>query len=194
MLARRGCLVALLAKKDKGNLTAFLVQNTNGLKLPLYPILRGDTLANRPGFHTKKQNSSIRQRFQEVINKKRNEREAIAKRWRSLQFWVNDHAYMDQESFRHWGRTVWKYRVDSSGENQPVSVLLLDDLRSHKTKIVLEEFRTLYNTKIIILPGGLTPKAQIMDTHNNRPFKFNAKSKITALRLKKYQQSKAALA
>ena len=155
--------------QDKDNLTAFLVQNTNGLKLPLYPILRGDTLANRPGFHTKKQNSSIRQRFQEVINKKRSERETIAKRWKSLQFWVNDHAYMDQESFRHWGRTVWKYRVDSSGENQPVSVLLLDDLRSHKTKIVLEEFRTLYNTKIIILPGGLTPKAQIMDTHNNRP-------------------------
>ena len=48
--------------QEKENLTAFLVQNTNGLKIPLYPILCGDTLANRPGFHTKKQNSSIRQR------------------------------------------------------------------------------------------------------------------------------------
>ena len=74
-----------------------------------------------------------------------------------------------------WGRTVWKYRVDSSGENQPVSVLLLDDLRSHKTKAVLDEFKTLYNTKIIILPGGL-------------------KSKITALCLKKYNEAKAAAA
>ena len=120
--------------QDKENLTAFLVQNTNGLKLPLYLILRGDTLANRPGFHTKKQNSSIRQRFQEVINKKRDERGKVPKGWKGLQFWVNDSAYMDENTFKHWGRTVWKYRVDSSGENQPVSVLLLDDLRSHKIR------------------------------------------------------------
>ena len=56
--------------QDKENLTAFLVQNAEGEKLPLYPILRGDTTANRPGAHTKKNNSSIRQRFQEVINRK----------------------------------------------------------------------------------------------------------------------------
>ena len=68
-----------------------------------------------------------------------------------------------------------------------MSVLLLDDLKSHKSKKVLEEFRTLYNTKIIILPGGLAPKAQIMDTHNNRPFKFNVKSKMSLLRLQKYK-------
>ena len=54
----------------------------------------------------------------------------------------------------------------------------------------MEEFRTLYNTKIIILPGGLTPKAQIMDTHNNRPFKFNVKSKMSLLRLQKYKLAK----
>ena len=40
--------------QDKDNKTAFLVQNTFGGKLPLYPILRGDNQANRPGFHTKK--------------------------------------------------------------------------------------------------------------------------------------------
>ena len=33
-----------------------------------------------------------------------------------------------------------------------------------------------------------------MDTHNNRPFRFNVKSKITALRLKKYNEAKAELA
>jgi len=154
--------------QDKDNLTGFLVQNAYGEKLPLYPILRGDTTANRPGMHIKKNNSSIRQRFQEVINRNAGVRQK--KEWRNLQ-WANDTSFMDQQSFLHWGRTIWKYRADSSGENQPISVLLLDDLSSHKTKLIMDEFKRLYNTKIIILPGGLTPKAQIMDTHNNRPFK-----------------------
>ena len=173
--------------QDKDNLTAFLVQNTLGDKLPLYPILRGNTTANRPGFHTKKNNSSIRQRFQEIINRKA----SIRKGWKGLQFWVNESAYMDEDTFKHWGRTVWKYRADSSGENQPHSVLLLDDLTSHKTKAVMDEFKRLYNTKIIILPGGLTPKAQIMDTHNNRPFKCSLKAKLRKMRLDKYNAAKA---
>jgi len=77
------------------------------------------------------------------------------------------------------------------GEDHPQSVLLLDDLRSHKTKKILEEFRTLYNTRIIVLPGGLTPKTQIMDTHNNRPFKASFRKKISAIRLAKYKVAKA---
>ena len=54
----------------KDNITAFLVQNTFGEKLPLYPILRGDTTANRPGYHTKKQNSSIRQDSRKLLTAK----------------------------------------------------------------------------------------------------------------------------
>jgi len=42
------------AGQEKDNMTAFLVQNSYGEKLPLYPILRGNTMANTPGFHTKK--------------------------------------------------------------------------------------------------------------------------------------------
>ena len=49
--------------QDKENLTAFLVQNTLGDKLPLYPILRGNTTANRPGFHTKKKNRPLGKGF-----------------------------------------------------------------------------------------------------------------------------------
>jgi len=98
---------------------------------------------------------------------------------------------MDEETFLHWGRTVWKYRADTSGENQPISVLLLDDLTSHKTKKVLDEFKRLYNTKIIVFPGGLTPKAQIMDTHNNRPYKSKLKAKLRAMRRTKYMAAKA---
>ena len=75
-----------------------------------------------------------------------------------------------------------------------MSVLLLDGLKSHKTKAVLDEFKTLYNTKINIFPGGLTPKAQIRDTHNNRPLKFSVKSKTSALCLQKYREAKAAAA
>ena len=175
--------------QDKDNITGFLVQNAYGDKLPLYPILRGDTQANRPGMHTKKNNSSIRQRFQEVINRKSAGR--VKSLWRNLQFWVNDTSFMDQQSFLHWGRTVWKYRADTSGEDQPVSVLLLDDLSSHKTKLIMDEFKRLYNTKIIILPGGLTPKAQIMDTHNNRPSKAKVRSMVLKLRTEKYKATKA---
>jgi hypothetical protein len=91
-------------------------------------------------------------------------------------------------------RTVWKNRAGTSGEVQPPSVLLLDDLRTHKTKRFMDEFKALYNTKIIILPGGLTPKAQIMDVVNNRPFKVNVRSKQLKLRLKKYKEVKAAQA
>ena len=69
-------------------------------------------------------------------------------------------------------------------------MLLLDDLRSHKTKKIMDEFKRLYNTKIIILPGGLTPKAQIMDTHNNRPFKCKCRTKIVKLRSEKYNAAK----
>ena len=122
-----------------------------------------------------------------MINRKAASR---MKGWRKLIFWVNDTAYMDEECFLNWGRMVWKYREDSSGENQPLSVLLLDDLRSHKTKKIMDEFKRLYNTKIIILPGGLTPKAQIMDTHNNRPFKCKCRTKIVKLRSEKYNAAK----
>ena len=44
--------------QEKNHITAFLVQNMFGKKLPLYPIRRDDTTANRPAFHIKKQNSS----------------------------------------------------------------------------------------------------------------------------------------
>jgi len=178
--------------QEKDNKTGFLVQNTYGEKLPLYPILRGDSQANRPGFHTKKNNSTVRQRFQAKIQEYVESRKK--KMWRGLQFWVNDTAYMDEEAFLHWGRTIWKFRAGTSGEEQPPSVLLLDDLRTHKTKRVMDEFKRLYNTKIIILPGGLTPKAQIMDVVNNRPFKVNVRSKQLKLRLKKYKAVKAAQA
>ena len=43
------------AGQEKDNETAFLVQNAYGEKLLLYPILRGDTQANRPGFHQEEQ-------------------------------------------------------------------------------------------------------------------------------------------
>ena len=176
--------------QDKDNKTAFLVQNTYGEKLPLFPILRGDTQANRPGFHTKKNNSTIRQRFQAKINEFAADRKK-RKLWRNLHFWVNDTSYMDEEAFLHFGQTVWKYRAGTSGEEQPPSILLLDDLTSHKTKRVLDEFKTLYNTKIIILPGGLTPKAQIMDVTNNRPFKVSVRSKQLKLRMAKYKHAKS---
>jgi len=81
------------AGQEKDNKTAFLVQNTFGEKLPLFPILRGDTQANIPGFHTKKNNSTVRQRFQAKINEFSQARGK--KLWRRLQFWVNDTSYMD---------------------------------------------------------------------------------------------------
>ena len=56
--------------QKQDNFTGFLVQNFYGEKLPAYPILRSNTMPNKPGFHAKKQNSSIRQRVQHIINEK----------------------------------------------------------------------------------------------------------------------------
>ena len=128
-------------------------------------------------FLQKKNTSSIRQRFQEVIDRKRAER-GSHKGWKSLMFWVNEHAYMDQESFLHFGATNWKYRADPSGEFQPESILLLDDLKTNKTKRVREEFKSLYNTEIIILPGGLTPKVQPNRLSSQHPQWFPEKERM----------------
>ena len=57
--------------------------------------------------------------------------------------------------------------------------------------MILEKFRVLYNTRIILFPGGLTPKAQIMDMPNNRPFKVSFRKKICKIWLEKYKAAKA---
>jgi hypothetical protein len=143
--------------QDKENLTAFLVQNTVGDKLPLFPILRGDTQANRPGAHTKKNNSSIRQRFQEAINRKSAQR----KLWRHLQFWVNDSAYMDEETFSHWGKTVWKYRAGTSGEDQPLSVCYLMILRPIRPRKLWMSSRGFTTRKSLFCLGALLPRPRL---------------------------------
>ena len=78
--------------QDKENLTAY----SRG-EATIVSSLRGDTQASRPGYHTKKNNSFIRQRFQEVINRK----SAIRKSWKSLHFWVNDSACLGEETCLH---------------------------------------------------------------------------------------------
>ena len=57
---------------------------------------------------------------------------------------------------------VDQINLEKSSRNQCCCLIFL----CHSN--ITEEFCVLYNTKIIILLGGLTPKAQIMDTHNNR--------------------------
>ena len=89
-----------------------------------------------------------------------------------------------------WIATSWKYRSDSLGVQQPKSVLIVDDHSAHYTKKVKEALARM-NTKLIIIPGGLTPKAQIMDVLYNRPFKHRVRLATDLHRLRLFKQKKA---
>ena len=79
---------------------------------------------------------------------------------------------------------------DSLGVLQPKSVLIVDDHSAHYTKKVKEALAKM-NTKLIIIPGGLTPKAQIMDVLYNRPFKHRVRLATDLHRLRLYKEKKA---
>ena len=69
-------------------------------------------------------------------------------------------------------------------------MLIVDDHSAHYTKKVKEALARM-NTKLIIIPGGLTPKAQIMDVLYNRPFKHRVRLATDLHRLRLYKQKKA---
>ena len=97
---------------------------------------------------------------------------------------------MTEKAMLEWIDTTWKFREDSLGVQQPRSVLILDDHSAHYTKKVKEALAKL-NTKLIIIPGGLTPKAQIMDVLYNRPFKHRVRLATDLHKLKLCKQKKA---
>jgi len=172
------------AGQHKDRTTAFLVMNGRGRKLPIFLIFHGEEAVNTriaQGYR-KKNNNTIRQQ----LNRAQREGKIRGK----FNFYVNKTAWMTEKAMLEWIDTTWKFREDSLGVQQPRSVLILDDHSAHYTNKVKEALAKL-NTKLIIIPGGLTPKAQIMDVLYNRPFKHRVRLATDLHRLRLYKQKKA---
>lgn len=80
--------------------------------------------------------------------------------------WMNEALVID------WVKTIWQYRPD--GLRNKKSLLVLDSYAAHKCESVR---RALYNnnTRLAIIPGGMTCILQPMDVCLNKPFKANLK-------------------
>jgi len=173
------------AGQHKDRTTAFLVMNGRGRKLPIYYLIfHGEEAVNTriaQGYR-KKNNNTTRQQ----LNRAQRQGKIRGK----FNFYVNKTAWMTEKAMLDWIDTTWKFRGDSSGVLQPKSVLILDDHSAHYTNKVKEALAKL-NTKLIIIPGGLTPKAQIMDVLYNRPFKHRVRLATDLHRLRLYKEKKA---
>ena len=75
---------------------------------------------------------------------------------------------MTEKALLGWMDTTSTELIFSGFSSQSLSSFLTTTLLY--TKIVKEALAKL-NTKLIIIPGGLIPKPQIMDVLYNRPFK-----------------------
>ena len=96
---------------------------------------------------------------------------------------------MDEDAFAYFIDSQFKYRAGRSGLVQPKSVIVVDDLKAHYTKRIKDKLKAL-NTTLVVLSGGLTPKAQLCDTHVNYTYKHNIKNKQTRNRLAQYKEAK----
>jgi len=81
---------------------------------------------------------------------------------------VQPKGWMDEDGMKVWMEKVWEKRPGGLLKKQ--SLLVLDQFKAHiteKTKKRLEN----YNTKIAVIPGGLTSQLQPLDVSINKPFK-----------------------
>ena len=174
------------AGQHKDRTTAFLVMNGRGRKLPVFLIFYGEEAANtRAAQGTRRRNNN-------TIRQQLNRAQRLGKIRGRFNFYVNKTAWMTEKAMLEWINTTWKYRSDSLGVLQPKSVLILDDHSAHYTEKVKQAFAKM-NTKLIILPSGLTPKAQIMDVLYNRPFKHRLRLATDLHRLRMYKEKKASV-
>lgn len=75
--------------------------------------------------------------------------------------WMDDTLMMD------WLKTVWSRRPGSSRR----SLLVLDAFRCHKSENFKATLNEDFDSKLAIIPGGLTPILQPLDVSVNKPMK-----------------------
>ena len=145
--------------------------------------MKGKQEANNPDTYVPNRNT-VRGKVQTAIDGRK------LKVCNGFSFYVNDTAYMNEQAFGYFLDSQFKFRAGRSGLDQPRSAFVVDDLKSHYTAGIKEKLRR-YNTKLIVIPGGLTPKAQLCDTHVNFTFKHHVKSQQTTNRLEQFREAKA---
>ena len=90
---------------------------------------------------------------------------------------VNPKAYASDKTLTPWVHQVWHNRNGRSHAAAAIpSLLILDDFTPHKSEAVKCALQT-YNTRRVLIKGGLTPKAQLMDRVPNKLFKHHMRSK-----------------
>ena len=73
-----------------------------------------------------------------------------------------------------WKRQVWAVR-QTPAERCRKSILLFDFYRAHTERTVLSSFKQHYKTICGVVPGGMTPLLQGINTHINRRLKVELK-------------------
>ena len=83
---------------------------------------------------------------------------------------VHPKGWMDGDGVKLWLEKVWSRRP--GGLIKKPSLLVWDHFRAHLTKATKNRVNNL-NTKVAVIPGGLTYQLQPLDVCINKPFKGN---------------------
>lgn len=81
---------------------------------------------------------------------------------------VHPKGWMDEDGIKLWLEKVWVCRP--GGHIRKPSLLVWDQFRSHLTKVTKYRVGKL-ETKLAVIPGGLTYQLQPLDVSINKPFK-----------------------
>ena len=88
---------------------------------------------------------------------------------------VADKGSVNKEIMNQWKREVWAVRQTPVERSRKKTILLFDSYRAHVEKTILSSFKKHYKTVCGVVPGGMTPLLQGIDTHVNRPIKVELK-------------------
>ena len=78
-----------------------------------------------------------------------------------------DNGWMDERTMIDWAERVWE---PCAASIDGPKLLIIDKCTAHVATEVRREI-TSANTELEIIPGGCTPKLQVMDVSLNKPFK-----------------------
>ena len=83
---------------------------------------------------------------------------------------VNPKGYANERTVDQWVNGIFKHRNGPSSTQSQDSVMIFDDFKGHKGERVRQSIE-LRRGRRLLIAGGLTPKAQILDRVPNRMFK-----------------------
>ena len=151
------------AGKEKERVTVQLTVNAMGGKLPPDAIFKGLEAPKRVDKRTI---------TYQIMPENR---EAFGYPSRSLiSLQVNPKGYSNESVMKKWVNESFRFRCGRGlAEQQKKSVLILDDFKPQPIKLACSSL----NTRLALIPGGLTPKCQILDRVPNKLFKGNMRDK-----------------